>query len=593
MGIGSGQKSTHRLQLSVTGRVCNEIFRPVGAVASGGGDPLHVTRRPAGQSAHRAGTMTVRGLILLARASAGDAAADTIITNALIVYASGTFKADLDNVGLRPSGSRRVLRLRQHEARAGNKRGLRSGPNPGQRQVFQLTYIGKVNASHKNQTRGQDTGSRQKDDTKMPLSRMTDWCALVIGGALLTGCLPSETGDAHGTAVEMALDSTNGLVEINGLSGNGLSGNGLSGNGLSGNGLSGNGLSGNGLSGNGLVMNALNASGLTASTYLMNSASGRSTVSYLVRCALAATRSITKQDLTGASYTFPGEIGVAPEWEAGTCGSDCQQQVSACMLAHVNTSGQHIMLWLDGDSPAIGWGQDSGYPYQEGSFFGNIFTSPPTAFYCNGKDFDQGVVPGRLGAGQPGAPYTDPLTTPGGYCKDTCTPADNPHNGDGYKACNGYNHIVTVWRNFDPNTNYKICSRLTGKCLDIAGASLDNVAELIQNTYTSSNSQKWKVLQVSPGKYKVINVNSGKGLDVGNGSTSDGAWVQQYTYYGNANQLWSFTPSGTGYYKFSPGSNANGSLNVKGGSSADGTPIEQRTWSATSTSEQWNIIPAN
>ena len=46
----------------------------------------------------------------------------------------------------------------------------------------------------------------------------------------------------------------------------------------------------------------------------------------------------------------------------------------------------------------MGWGKSSNHPYQEGSFFGNIFTSPPQAFYCNGKDFNVGLVPGRLGA---------------------------------------------------------------------------------------------------------------------------------------------------------------------------------------------------
>jgi hypothetical protein len=415
--------------------------------------------------------------------------------------------------------------------------------------------------------------------------------SLTLAGGALIGCAPPESSDVTGTEAE--LNAENGLSEINGLSGNGLSGNGLSGNGLSGNGLSGNGLSGNGLSGNGLIMNALGANGLTASTYLMNSASGRSTVSYLVRCALAANHSITKQDLTGASYTFTGQIGVAPEWEWGTCGSDCQQQVSACMLAHVNTSGQHIMLWLDGDSAAIGWGRSADYPYQEGSFFGNIFTSPPTAYYCNGKDFDQGVVPGRLGAGQPGAPYTNPLTTAGGYCKDQCAGSDYPHLGDGYKACVGWNHVVTVWRNFDPNTNYKICSRLTGKCLDIAGGSTSNSAGLIQSGYAGSNSQKWKILQVSAGKYKIINANSGKGLDVPMGWTWDGNGVQQYDFNGGTNQQWSFTPSGTGFYKFSPTSNLNASLNVRSNSTADGAPIEQWTWNSGWYSEQWAITPVN
>ena len=89
----------------------------------------------------------------------------------------------------------------------------------------------------------------------------------------------------------------------------------------------------------------------------------------------------------------------------------------------MNTSGVHIPLWVVGDNPLLGWGLSSDYPDEEGSFFGNIFVSPPKAFYCNGKDFDVGVVPGRLGAGLGNAPYSNPFGGTG-YCRDNCTPAD-------------------------------------------------------------------------------------------------------------------------------------------------------------------------
>ena len=340
-------------------------------------------------------------------------------------------------------------------------------------------------------------------------------------------------------------------------------------------------------------INGLNSmNGLTANGLLL-SADGRNTMSYLVRCALPAGATITQNDKYGTPYTFAGEIGVAPQWATGACDQACQEQISACVLAHVNTSGQHIALWLDGDSPALGWGRSTDYPYQEGSFFGNIFQSPPKAFYCNGKDFDQGVVPGRLGANQAGAPYVNPFASSGGYCVNACAGSDTPHMGDGYKACNGYNHVVTVWRNFDTNTNYKICSRASGNCLDIAGSSMNDAAQLIQSAYTGAASQKWKILQVSPGQYKVINVNSGKALDVGNGATTNGAWVQQYSFWSGPNQLWTFTPSGSGYYKFSPGSNANGSLNLHNGSTASGSAVDQWTWNSSSLAQQWNITPAS
>ena len=268
----------------------------------------------------------------------------------------------------------------------------------------------------------------------MQILRNAQWSAFLAGAVWLSGCIATPDTDTHESTSESALGTTNGLAMINGLSMvNGLTMlNGLT--------------MINGATVSGSIL-PLNAGGLTKSSFLMNSAAGRSTVAYLVRCALPANHSITKQDSSGASYTFAGQIGVAPEWETGQCSvTGCQEQVTACMLAHVNTSGVHIPLWLDGDSPAISWGQSSSYPDQEGSFFGNIFVSPPVAFYCNGKDFDVGVVPGRIGAGLGNAPYKNPFSSPG-YCKDHCTAADIPHSADGYKACNGYNHIVTVWRN--------------------------------------------------------------------------------------------------------------------------------------------------
>ena len=145
--------------------------------------------------------------------------------------------------------------------------------------------------------------------------------------------------------------------------------------------------------------------------------------------------------------------------------------MSACLLAHVNTSGVHIPIWLDSEG-AIGWGQSTSYPYQEGSFFGNIFVNPPKGYFCNGKDFDSGTVPGRLGAGQSNAPYYDPFGTPG-PCARYCTASSATTNGvaDGFSTCNGYTHVVTVWRNFDVNTQYKIINRQTGKVLEVAGSS--------------------------------------------------------------------------------------------------------------------------
>lgn len=405
----------------------------------------------------------------------------------------------------------------------------------------------------------------------MTPSPFRSWRILLVGGALLSGCAaPPEPDGNVEDSTQAAFNSFNGLTSINGLS----SHNGLT---------SLNGLS----SHNGLT----SYNGLADGIGLMSSDSGRSTVAYLVRCALPKGRSITKKDQYGRLHTFPGQIGVAPQWESGACDQACQEHISACVLAHVNTTGKNIDLWLDGDSPAIGWGRSSNHPYQEGSFFGNIFQSPPKAYFCNGRDFNQGVVPGRIGANQSGVPYTNPFGN-GAYCKDRCAAADYPYSADGYKACYGFNHVVTVWRNFDVNTEYKVCARHSGKCLDVANESTADNAQLVQYTYKGSANQKWRIRQVSPGKYTFTNVKSGKNLDINGGWAGDGAQLIQFAPNGALNQQWSFTPTGDGYFKFSPGSNPNGSLDVERASTADAARVQQWTWRGSSW-QQWNIVPAN
>jgi hypothetical protein len=193
----------------------------------------------------------------------------------------------------------------------------------------------------------------------------------------------------------------------------------------------------------------------------MTTASGRNTVEYLVKCALPANAILVKKDQYGVSYSFKGLFGLAPEWQNSACTTGCQERVSACMLAHVNTAGVHIPLWMVSADRSVGWQLNPAFPNQEGSFFGNIFVTgahgtDPTkvaAYYCNGIGYNTDVVPGRIGAKQKGAPYTDPFGAGSGYCRDYCTAADAPYASSGFKACNGWNNVMTVWRSDNVQLN--------------------------------------------------------------------------------------------------------------------------------------------
>lgn len=416
-------------------------------------------------------------------------------------------------------------------------------------------------------------------------SNKVTWLAASLAlASALTGCQAgAQDQQDEGGSAASELASTNGLSLLNGLS--------LT-NGLSGNGLSGNGLSGNGLSGNGLIMDALNSTtALASSSTLMNDASGRTLVSYMVKCALPAGHSITKKDKNGVSYTYPGLIGTAATWETAGCDTTCQERMSACLMAHVNTSGVHIPIWLDSEG-AIGWGQSTDYPYQEGSFFGNVFVSPPVARFCNGRDFDSATVPGRLGANS-NAPYTDPYGTPG-PCAGYCTASSSATNGvaDGYTNCSGYTHVVTVWRNFDANTKYKICNKQNAKCLEVSGSSKTAGAAILQRTYAATTNQQWTIVQVSSKHYKVLNVNSGMALDLTGGSTNDKTALIQSAYSGTASQQWSFASLADqlGSYTISPPAKTTSTIWPASGAATDGAAIQAITYN-TNDSQKWYITP--
>lgn len=110
----------------------------------------------------------------------------------------------------------------------------------------------------------------------------------------------------------------------------------------------------------------------------------RDTIEYLVECALPPGASITKV-VDGEPLEFDGQIGLAPEWEDGECDEDCQEWVSACLLARTNVSGQTVSLWMRADHPAIGTGTSLRFPVYEASFFGNLFDGSGQKNICQGS----------------------------------------------------------------------------------------------------------------------------------------------------------------------------------------------------------------
>jgi hypothetical protein len=193
----------------------------------------------------------------------------------------------------------------------------------------------------------------------------------------------------------------------------------------------------------------------------MTTAAGRATVSYLLRCALPSGRSITKRDQYGVAYTFSGALGLAPGWETAGATADDKYWVSSCMLAHINTTGQHIAIHLDG-LPPVGWGRDAAFPIQEGTFIGDIFASPPVARYCGGRGFGSNVVAGRIGdKGQSGQPYSV-ITASNGSTRCDASCSRDP-SGDGFTYCSPIaGKAITIWRQFDKSPALSFESGISG-----------------------------------------------------------------------------------------------------------------------------------
>ena len=143
---------------------------------------------------------------------------------------------------------------------------------------------------------------------------------------------------------------------------------------------------------------------------------------YTARCALAEGQFLESSDLRG-SRRLPGALGLAPEWLQGICGPDCQEKVSACLIALTNRTGKHVALSMLSGSPGLGAAfrasrDDIEFPHQEGAFFGNLFAGQ--GFSCRGRDAAKGSEVKRFCAVAPEtcsglAEYRD-----AGRCEDAC-----------------------------------------------------------------------------------------------------------------------------------------------------------------------------
>jgi len=379
-----------------------------------------------------------------------------------------------------------------------------------------------------------------------------------------------SASDNAAMAIENGVSSLNGVTTINGMSiTNGVN-------------------TGNGVS----TFNGINTTnGISTTNGLMTTAMGRRTVQYIASCALDSSQTLSKQDQYGHPYNYPGAVGLAPGWYNNGITVADEANVSACLMARINSAGMHVPLWMDASQGSIGWGYDPNYPNQEGSYFGNVMRTDTDglvhAFFCNGRDYLKGIVPGRLGADDTSSMYQNPFGT-NALCDNNCkyphssTKPDGTSVVDGYGSCNGVANPITVFRKasynpvFDDNYVYKLVNASSHLALDVYNWGTGENTNVCQYTSYNQANQHFRIIQVASSQWKIIDMNSGKAITNRNGNAAN---VQINSYVNQASDNWAIDDhnghfilrnKATSAYLHSPGSGLASFVNVT--TSYNGTP---------------------
>jgi chitinase len=122
---------------------------------------------------------------------------------------------------------------------------------------------------------------------------------------------------------------------------------------------------------------------------------------------------------------------------------------------------------------------------------------------------------------------------------------------------------------------YTIASAFSGKCVDIAGASTANGAQVQQYQCNGTGAQTFALRNMGQGWYRLLNTHSGKAIDIDSASTADGAKVQQYTDNGTSAQRFSIKPGADATTFVITNEGSGKCLDVAGWSTNDSGKIQQ------------------
>ncbi|KKD06969.1 family 43 glycosylhydrolase [Streptomyces sp. WM6386] len=140
------------------------------------------------------------------------------------------------------------------------------------------------------------------------------------------------------------------------------------------------------------------------------------------------------------------------------------------------------------------------------------------------------------------------------------------------------------------STTYTISNRNSGKCLDVAGSSTADGANVQQYTCNGGNNQKWRVEDQGDDTSRLVNVATGKVLDTADCSSADGADLRQWSWLNNTCQKFRFVATDNSWVRIV--NQATGKVaDVSNCSTADAADVRQWTW-LNNNCQQWKLNPA-
>lgn len=250
---------------------------------------------------------------------------------------------------------------------------------------------------------------------------MTNRFSLLVPtfASLLAGCSQETLQDPLSSAA-------NELLEENGITFNSLTNNSIAINSIAINSIA-----INSIAINSIAINGINLSVLTMNNNPLDNAlypNFQKVFKYMVQCALPAGQCVSVTDVDGSAASYCGALGVAPTWATTPLSQTDQWRVTSCLMARTNAYGYQVAISLRGEGITVDQTERT-YTYDEGAFWGNIFSPNPALYACTGNYSDFYYDRGRLCSSAASACGFTIV----GSCLTAC--AIQAKNGGPYRGC--------------------------------------------------------------------------------------------------------------------------------------------------------------